>query len=158
MWNRPTTGFPCFPHLTKAKPVTLSWVGLPSSLAQPSNACNSSLLCKVLCPSKVGFLSSLAKLLKLNFHVLYVSRLKLSSCLSKQSYIDTAVFSDEIIMSLWFIAGVILAVVVVIVICCLKDRHNGRVFKQKKNKLRSVDQGRLLEAGSEPSGKLGNAK
>ncbi|XP_022298688.1 uncharacterized protein LOC111107672 isoform X1 [Crassostrea virginica] len=68
------------------------------------------------------------------------------------------VFSDEIIMSLWFIVGVIVAVVVVIVvlavvivICCRKDRHHGRVFKQKKNKPRSGGQGRLLEAGPEPS-------
>ena len=72
-------------------------------------------------------------------------------------------FSDEIIMSLWFIVGVIVAVVVVIVvlavvivICCRKDRHHGRVFKQRKNKTRSGDQRRLLEEGPEPSGKLGN--
>ena len=37
-----------------------------------------------------------------------------------------------------------------------KDRHHGRVFKQKKNKPRSGGQGRLLEAGPEPSGKLGD--
>ena len=67
-------------------------------------------------------------------------------------------------MSLWFIVGVIVAVVVVIVvlavvivICCRKDRHNGKVFKQK-NKPRPGGQGRLLEAGPEPSGKLGNRK
>ena len=66
-------------------------------------------------------------------------------------------------MSLWFVMGVIVAVVivivvlaVVIVICCRKDRHNGRVFKQKKNKTRSGGQGRLLEAGPEPSGNLGD--
>ena len=64
-------------------------------------------------------------------------------------------------MSLWFIVGVIVAVVVVIVvlavvivICCRKDRHHGRVFKQKKNKPRSGGQGRILEAGPEPSGKF----
>ena len=58
-------------------------------------------------------------------------------------------------MSLWFIVGVIVAVVVIIVvlavviiICCRKDRHRGRVFKQKKNKPRSGGQGRLLEAKS----------
>ena len=63
-------------------------------------------------------------------------------------------------MSLWFIVGGIVAVVVVIVvlavvivICCRKDRHHGRVFKQK-NKPRSGGQGRLLEAGPEPSGKF----
>ena len=66
-------------------------------------------------------------------------------------------------MSLWFIVGVIVAVVVVIVvlavvivICCRKDRHHGRVFKQKKNKPHSWGQGRLLEAGPEPSGKIGD--
>ena len=47
---------------------------------------------------------------------------------------------------------------VVIVICCRKDRRHGRVFKQKKNKPRSGGQGGgLLEAGPEPSGKLGSA-
>ena len=67
-------------------------------------------------------------------------------------------------MSLWFIVGVILVVVVIVVlavvfvICCRKDRHHGRVFKRKKNKPHSGGQGRLLEPGSEPSGKLGNGK
>ena len=65
-------------------------------------------------------------------------------------------------MSLWFMVVVIVAVVVVIVvlavvivISCRKDRHYGRVFKQKKNKPRSRGQGRLLEAEPERSGKLG---
>ena len=68
-------------------------------------------------------------------------------------------------MPLWFIVGVIVAVVVVIVvlavvivISCRKDRHYGRVFKQKKNKPHSVGQGRLLETGPESSGKLGDGK
>lgn len=73
--------------------------------------------------------------------------------------IDTGAFSDEIIMSLWMIVGVILGVVIVIVVlavvivlCCRKDRHHGRVFK-KNSKPRSGAQGRLLETGPEPSGR-----
>nr|XP_022298732.1 uncharacterized protein LOC111107698 isoform X1 [Crassostrea virginica] len=77
---------------------------------------------------------------------------------SLQLTVEPKAIENEIIMSLWFIVGVIVAVVVVIVvlavvivICCRKDRHHGRVFKQKKNKPRSWGQGRLLEAGPEPS-------
>nr|XP_022299899.1 uncharacterized protein LOC111108367 isoform X2 [Crassostrea virginica]XP_022299900.1 uncharacterized protein LOC111108367 isoform X2 [Crassostrea virginica] len=77
---------------------------------------------------------------------------------SLQLTVEPKAIQNEIIMSLWFIVGVIVAVVVVIVvlavfivICCRKDRHHGRVFKQMKNKPRSGGQGRLLEAGPEPS-------
>ena len=66
-------------------------------------------------------------------------------------------------MSLLSIVGVIVVAVVVIVvlavvivICRHKDQHHWRVFKQKKNKPRSGGQGRLLEAGPEPSGKIGD--
>lgn len=74
--------------------------------------------------------------------------------------IDTGAISDEIIMSLWMIVGVILGVVIVIVVlavvivlCCRKDKHHGRVLKKKNSKPRSGAQGRLLETGPEPSGK-----